>query len=228
VRAHARSVGVAAGIAAFAATAALAVTRDGREQAKLPLAPVTVVGRLERALPAGALGPEGVPVPPGEPLAPPRPLRPGEQVDRISCEPAERLAFHIHAHLRIVVRGRSRRVPAGIGTAPPYEIAKTAAGSFVAAARCFAWLHTHVSDGVVHIESPVERTYTLGQFFDVWGQPLGRRSLGPDRGVVTAFFDGRVYTGDPRGIPLLAHSRIELELGRPLTAPDDARFPDGL
>ena len=29
------------------------------------------------------------------------------------------------------------------------------------------WLHTHAADGIVHIESPVDRTYTLGNFFDV-------------------------------------------------------------
>jgi hypothetical protein len=90
------------------------------------------------------------------------------------------------------------------------------------------WLHTHAADGVIHIESPVQRTYTLGEFFDIWGQPLNRRHVGPARGTVTVLFNGRVFTGNPRRIPLLAHSQIELEVGRPLVAPEEITFPAGL
>lgn len=203
-------VGVAAGLAAFAATAALAVTRSGS---------------IHQARP---LGPEGVPVPSGAPLAPPRLLRGGDQIDGITCESGERVAFHIHAHLRIVVRGRSRRVPAGVGVGPPYEVALTPTGRFVAGASCFMWLHTHAADGIVHIESPVKRTYTLGEFFDIWGQRLSRRRVGPARGLVTAFLDGRVFSGSPRQLPLLAHSQVELEVGRPLVTPENISFPSGL
>jgi hypothetical protein len=219
---------VTAGLAAFAATAALAVTRTRPEQPRLPLAPITTVGGLEHPLPAGTLGPEGIPIPKGAPLAPPRLLRNGENIDGIPCQMGEQIAFHIHAHLRIVVRGRSRQVPAGIGIAPPYEVEPTPAGAFVAGGTCFAWLHTHAADGIIHIESPVKRVYTLGQFFRIWGQPLDHDHVGPNRGAVTAFFDGRVFIGNPREIPLLPHSQIELELGRPLVAPDEVSFPSGL
>jgi hypothetical protein len=34
-------------------------------------------------------------------------------------------------------------------------------------------------------------------------------------------------TGNPRKIPLLAHSQIELEVGRPLVAPEKIAFPPG-
>ena len=44
--------------------------------------------------------------------------------------------------------------------------------------NCLYWLHTHQPDGIIHIEAPVERTFTLGNFFDIWRQPLG-----PDQGV---------------------------------------------
>jgi hypothetical protein len=89
-------------------------------------------------------------------------------------------------------------------------------------------LHTHAADGIVHIESPVRRTYTLGQFFDVWGRPLGRGRVGAARGAVTAFVDGRIFSGDPRTIPFTAHGQMELEVGRPLVAPDVITFPRGL
>jgi hypothetical protein len=221
-------IGVAAGLAAFVATAALALSRSRDSQPALPLAPLATLGHLRRAPAPGPLGPEEVPIPNAASLSAPRLLRPGQQIDRIRCQVGEQLAFHIHAHLTIVVRGQSRRVPAGIGVAPPEQIELTPAGRFVAGASCFAWLHTHAADGIVHIESPIKRTYTLGEFFDIWGQPLSRREVGAAHGPVTVLFDGRVLTGNPRRIPLVAHSQIELEVGRPLVAPGKITFPEGL
>jgi hypothetical protein len=90
------------------------------------------------------------------------------------------------------------------------------------------WLHTHSADGIIHTESPVRRTYTLGDFFDIWGQQLARNQVGPAHGPVTALFNGRVFTGNPRQIPLLAHAQIQLEVGRPLLAPEHITFPPGL
>jgi len=203
------AIGVVAGLAAIAATTALALTRNGD------------------ARPA-PLGPEGIPIPNAVPLAPPRRVKPGQRIDGIRCQASEQVAVHVHAHLTIEVRGRPRRVAAGIGIAPPYEVAATPAGRFVAGGSCFMWLHTHAADGIVHIESPVPRTYTLGEFFDVWGQPLTRHRIGPARGAVTAFLDGRVHTGDPRTIPLRPHAQIELEVDRPLVAPAHVAFPPDL
>ena len=74
----------------------------------------------------------------------------------------------------------------------------------------------------------MQRTYTLGDFFDVWGQPLDSTRVGPARGHVTAIVDGRVFEGDPRRIPLLAHAQIQLEVRRPLVAPERIAFPNGL
>ncbi|HVD06426.1 MAG TPA: hypothetical protein VNB89_10425, partial [Gemmatimonadaceae bacterium] len=103
------------------------------------------------------------------------------------------MLFHIHAHLTIFVNGTPRQVPAGIGIARPYEVEETPAGAFIAGAPCFMWLHTHAADGIIHTESPVRRTYTLGDFFDIWGQSLSPEQVGPARGPVTALFNGRVY-----------------------------------
>jgi len=51
---------------------------------------------------------------------------------------------------------------------------------------CLYWLHTHVADGIIHIETPGERSFTLGEFFDIWNQPLVRTKLVQRR-------EGRVY-----------------------------------
>ena len=69
------------------------------------------------------------------------------------------------------------------------------------------------------MESPVRRTFTLGNFFDVWGQTMSSAQVGPAQGKVTALIDGSVWQGSPRTIPLDAHSQIQLEVGRPLVKP---------
>jgi hypothetical protein len=218
-----------AAVATVAATVVLSLIRDGRAGTPpLPLAPLATLPPLRASGPAGPVGPEGVPLATGGALARPRVVGLGQRVDGIVCQTSEQVLFHIHAHLVIVVRGVAQQVPPGIGIAPPYQVAATPRGAFVAGASCFMWLHTHAADGIVHTESPIARTYTLGDFFDIWGQPLGRRQVGPAHGRVTALFGGRVFTGNPRAIPLLAHAQIELEVGRPLLAPERITFPVGL
>jgi hypothetical protein len=222
-------VGVAAGLAAIGATTALAVTRTGGGgSAPLPLVPLSTLGHLGAAGTPGPAGPEGVPVPVGPALVGTRVLAPDEQIDGITCQANEHVLFHIHAHLTIFVRGMARQVPAAIGIAPPYEVARTPRGPFVAGASCFMWLHTHAADGIIHTESPIRRRYTLGDFFDIWGQRLDREHVGPAHGPVTALFNGHVFTGSPRTIPLLAHANIQLDVGRPLIAPEQISFPRGL
>jgi hypothetical protein len=169
-----------------------------------------------------------VPIPAAPPLARPGAPAPGRSIDGISAAAAEQLAFHIHAHLTVFVAGSPRQVPYGVGIAPPLEVESTPQGPFAVGGSAFFWLHTHAADGIIHIESPIERTYTLGSFFDIWSEPLGPRRVGPATGRVTAFFDGRHYLGNPRDIPLLAHAQIQLDVGRPLVAPESIRFPRGL
>jgi len=204
------TLGVIAGLAAFVATGALAVTRDG--------------GGVHD----GPIGPEGVPVLDAPVLAPARDVGRGKAIDGIACQGREQILFHIHAHLTIVVRGRPRRIPAGVGIAAPRQVATTPAGPFVVGGGCFRWLHTHSADGIVHTESPVARTYTLGDFFDVWGQPLDRERVGPAHGRVTALVGGRVFAGDPRTIPLTAHAQIQLDVGKPVVPARPITWPRGL
>ena len=33
---------------------------------------------------------------------------------------------------------------------------------------CMYWVHTHGTDGIVHVEAPASVTPTLGDFFDLW------------------------------------------------------------
>ena len=149
-------------------------------------------------------------------------------VDGIQCESSEQVLFHIHAHLAVFVNGRQRVVPAGIGIAPPRTEQESSEGQFVSGGACFYWLHSHTADGIIHIESPVKRTYTLGDYFDVWGQPLGRRQVGPARGDVVAYLNGRRVSGDPRSIPLTSHALVQLDVGAPAVPAAPFTFPPGL
>jgi len=151
----------------------------------------------------------------------------GQKVDGISCQTSEQTIFHIHAHLTIFVNGSPRQVPAAIGI-PDARSQNTPQGPFIGSGKCFYWLHTHAADGIIHIESPVQRTYTLGDFFDEWGQPLGPGQVGPAKGHVTAIYNGQVYKGDPRDIPLTKHAQIQLQVGTPLIAPEHITWPSGL
>jgi hypothetical protein len=165
------------------------------------------------AAPTAALGPEGIALQSGPVLAPASTAATGQAVDGIQCG-AEQTVYHIHTHLAVFVDGAARQIPLGIGVVQP-AVSQTANGPLAAATRCYYWLHTHAADGIIHIESPTQRTYTLGNFFDIWRQPLSAAQAGPATGTVTAFVDGKKYTGDPRAIPLGDRTAIQLNVGNP-------------
>jgi hypothetical protein len=217
------AVGLATGIT-------LSVAGAGTSASAQPtrLSPLSTLGKLRPAPSPGANGPEGVPVPAGAAsLAGTASAAGGQPVDGISCQTSEQTLFHIHAHLTVFVNGSPRQVPAGIGI-PGAQAQSTPNGPLIDGGTCLYWLHTHASDGIIHIESPVHRDYTLGQFFDEWGQPLGPGRVGPATGKVTAIYNGQVYHGNPRDIPLTAHAQIQLEVGTPLVGPESITWPGGL
>lgn len=182
-------------------------------------AALSSLGALAAAPSPGALGPEQVPIPNAPVLAGTSAATAGQAIDGISCDTSEQTLFHIHTHLTIFVNGQQRQVPAGIGI-PDAAAQQTQAGPFIDSGKCFYWLHTHAADGIIHIESPVQRTYTLGQFFDEWGQPLGPTQVGPAKGKVTVLVNGKVFKGNPRNVPLGSHENLQVEVGTPLVAPE--------
>jgi hypothetical protein len=150
----------------------------------------------------------------------------GQTIDSIQCQAGEQLIYHIHAHLAIYVNGTARVIPEGIGIMPPRTEAQSAEGPVVTSGSCFYWLHAHTADGIIHIESPIQRTYTLGNWFDIWGIPLDSSHVGPASGTVIAYLNGQRYSGDVRAIPLNAHNLIQLDLNGNV-APAPFTFPAG-
>ena len=124
---------------------------------------------------------------------------------------------HIHAHLDLFVLGKHAAVPAQIGIDD---------GSFITE------LHTHDPTGVMHIESPTKQTFTLGQFFGVWGVRLTSRCLGRYcsslKSPLRLYVNGRLRTLAPWRLPLHAHDEVALVYGPPpKKIPSSYHFPSG-
>ncbi len=142
------------------------------------------------------------------------------------CGVVRRPLLHFHPHLALSVLGQGRTVPYAIGVVEPV-LDTTGAQPNVVDARCYFDLHTHGSDGIIHIESSEQRDYTLGQFFDMWGHRLASSVAGADTGQVPAYLNGAPYVGDPREIPLQSHAVVQLDVGDS-APPMPYTFPEGL
>jgi hypothetical protein len=131
-------------------------------------------------------------------------------VDGISCDFAEASTYHVHAHLAILVDGKTVPGPPA-NTGIQFEH------------LCLYWLHTHDATGIIHIEAPHRISPTLGNFFDIWGQLLGRQRVA-DHAVgagqtLRVYVGPTLYSGNPRAIPLYEHTKVTLEIGPPFVAP---------
>ncbi len=138
-------------------------------------------------------------------------------VDGIYCDALEQTAYHIHAHLTIYINGKQVAIPQGIGIASDQS--------------CFYWLHTHTSDGVVHIEFPRQGHPTLGNFLDIWGQSFN--SLGFQNELAssagwTVYVGGKQVTSNFNQLVLQPHQVITIAYNSPNITPDTSfNWPAG-
>jgi hypothetical protein len=152
-------------------------------------------------------------VPPAQPTMVAQSLFGGLPIDGIHCDAAEGSVEHIHTQLQLFNRGHAISVPAQIG------IPQTG--------TCLYWLHTHSEDGFIHIESPVKRPFTLGEFFDIWGPNLSWTEAGAviakHGGRLSIWVNGTPWHGhDPRAILLRDHETIVIQSGPPFAKPAHA------
>jgi hypothetical protein len=78
----------------------------------------------------------------------------------LPCVSGEGRMYHWHTDLRITSGGNPVTIPGGIGVS----------------LTCMQVLHTHETNGRIHIEpdTPQQaRVYSIGEFFRVWGKPFG-------------------------------------------------------
>ncbi len=122
--------------------------------------------------------------------------------------------LHIHQHLDLFVKGKNVTLPAGVGI---YDSAY------------LTELHTHQPDGIIHVESPVQRKFVLGQIFGEWGVKLTPTCVGSFCGKLSWWVNGVKQTGNPAQLILKAHQEIAIVLGKPpAVVPKSYKFPAGL
>lgn len=106
------------------------------------------------------------------------------------------------------VNGVQREVPADIGVTCPGGIRA---------------LHTHDGSGIIHEELPVHppTAPTLGDFFAIWGQPLGQSEVWTYSGTVRA----TVYNADTRSVSDQSASPAAISLYVPRAGPYVDAYP---
>jgi len=122
----------------------------------------------------------------------------------------EGTALHAHQHLDLFIKGKTVTVPAFIG--------------INVQERYITPIHTHDTTGEIHIESPTFQTFTLGQFFDIWGVRFSSKCIGSScedqQNSMKVFVNGNAVAGDPRSIELTDHQEIVVAYGTPEELPN--------
>ena len=135
----------------------------------------------------------------------------------------EQLAFHIHQHLDLYVDGKHTSVPRYIGIFPD-QSSQTGVS--------ITEVHTHYTDGIVHVESAQALKYVLGQFFGEWGVRLTSQCMGSFTGSCANlrwWVNGVRQRGNPAKLVLKPHQEIVISVGRPVPShiPSSYSFPQG-
>lgn len=79
----------------------------------------------------------------------------------LTCTTDMATEFHIHPELAIVINGENLPIPANLGIKPD----------------CMTSIHTHDEPGVIHVEAPIQKDFTLGDFFAVWGKEFSKNQI---------------------------------------------------
>ena len=150
----------------------------------------------------------------------------------VPCDRLEQTQVHYHAALQIVYKAALTNLPDNLG------IVTDSTGN----PTCYYWLHVHTANkNVIHIESPANDTFNLGQFFAVWGAWSGKTQPLDPTHVSAAFTlaageklyvyvdasDGKgpqLFTGDPKTIVLAKHEVISLVISSDATPPTPPTF----
>ena len=156
----------------------------------------------------------------------------------LDAETAESLQHHVHAHLDILVNGRHKLVPGGVGIViTDKQVHHGKVGGFDAyggigtpcSNPCISPLHTHDATGTLHTESATAQDNTLGQFFKEWDVTLDANCVGdhcaPDTPIMV-YVDGKPVALDKAAdIPLTDQTEIAIVIGKaPATVPSTPDF----
>jgi hypothetical protein len=117
-----------------------------------------------------------------------------------------------NAHVSILLNNEPQAIPTYVGASPQ------AAGG-----HCFYTIHTHDSSGKVHVTAGAAGgTFTLGQLFQIWNQPLSNTNLAGITGLPIEIFVTendtvtKVEEADWTNIQLKSHREITIGVGTPV------------
>lgn len=134
------------------------------------------------------------------------------RADAIGLPPESPVVMHEHSNLQLFVHGEAQPTPTDIGIDLSDDPAYVAS------------LHTHDDTGTVHMESSVSRTFTLGEFFDIWGVRLSPSCMGAycnnAENRLQVFVDGEEVTGNIRNVALEDQRVIAVTYGTQNELPD--------
>jgi hypothetical protein len=146
----------------------------------------------------------------------------GQSIQGINCRKELLNKFHHHVQLSMFVNGEEIALPKGTGMKNPGH------NQFIYHADCFYFLHTHDQTGIIHIEPRTETTYTLKNYFAVWGMPLSTNGFAGYTGQVAVYINGTLQPGlDPTTVTLTPFELITLVIGTPPAWIPNYIFPAG-
>jgi MFS family permease len=140
----------------------------------------------------------------------------GQPVNGIPCTSVPGTAQLANIHLTVYVNGQQAGIPVGIGSVAPPQPGVSALASN-GNNTCAYPLRVLENDNIIHVASAFARHYTLGDFFAIWGQPLGSTRMADytadaQHPLTFTVFDENGNTreagANPQAIPLLEHETI--------------------
>jgi hypothetical protein len=121
--------------------------------------------------------------------------------------------FHIHAQLSVYTDGKKQTVPANIGIDQ--------------ASQFLTSLHTHATDGVVHMEAVQPYKFKLGQLFTIWNVPFSTTQIGSyhaGNGLVLQTWVNGKQVKDGPNYAMKRHDKIVIGFGKPGSFPTKSNF----
>jgi hypothetical protein len=131
----------------------------------------------------------------------------GQSFGQTDCVPYEWMSknYFVKPHISIFLDGNRLAVPRYIGLL----------------SGCIYEIHNHDMSGVFHVFGTAYKYHTLGDLFNIWGQPLTWTNVAGITGKPIAIYvenNGvlRQQTGNPGDIELTDHASITIQIGTPL------------
>ena len=97
----------------------------------------------------------------------------------LTCTTDMATQFHIHPVLKVIINGEPQEISGNIGVM----------------SNCMYALHTHDNTGVLHVESPEKRDFTLSDFFAVWQKTFNKDQIldfkADDRHIIREAVNGK-------------------------------------